>query len=85
MVCLRLCGVVYLAGCEGAQELGAMGLLILFAATVPASLQTGLTLIEAILRVAQFFLAAAALFLIFTGNAHPWFDRGVTQPKSYRL
>ena len=57
-------------------------LFILFVATVPALLQSGLTLIEAILRVAQFFLTAAALFLIFTGNAHAWFDRSVTQPQS---
>jgi hypothetical protein len=57
-------------------------LLVLFAATLPASLETGLTLTEAILRVAQFFLVVAALFLIFTGNARPWFDRSVIQPRS---
>ena len=57
-------------------------LLILFAATLPASLETGLTLTEAILRVAQFFLVVAALFLIFSGNARPWFDRSVTQQRS---
>lgn len=57
-------------------------LLILFATTVPALLESGLTLIEAILRVAQFLLVVAALFLIFTGNARPWFDRSVTPPRS---
>jgi hypothetical protein len=57
-------------------------LLILFAATLPACLETGLTLTEAILRVAQFFLVVAALFLIFTGNARPWFDRSVAPPRS---
>ena len=53
---------------EGTQELGAWTLLILFAMTVPALLESGLTLIEAILRVAQFFLVVAALFLIFTAT-----------------
>jgi hypothetical protein len=57
-------------------------LLILFATTVPALLESGLTLIEAMLRVAQFFLVVAALFLIFSGNARPWFDRSDTQPRS---
>jgi hypothetical protein len=56
-------------------------LLIVFAATFPASLETGLTLVEAILRVAQFFLTLAALFLIFTGNARPWFERSAPQPQ----
>lgn len=57
-------------------------LLILFAMTVPTLLESGLTLIEAILRVAQFFLVVAALFLIFTGNARPWFDCSANQPRS---
>jgi hypothetical protein len=57
-------------------------LLILFATTLPALLESGLTLIEAILRFAQFFLIAAALFLIFTGSARPWFERSVNQPRS---
>jgi hypothetical protein len=57
-------------------------LLILFATTLPELLESDLTLIEAILRVAQFFLVVVALFLIVTGNARPWFDRSVTQPQS---
>lgn len=57
-------------------------LLILFATTLPASLETGLTLIGAILRVAQFFLTVVALFSIFTGNARAWFDRSVPRPRS---
>lgn len=57
-------------------------LLILFATTVPALLESGLTLIEAILRVAQFFLTVVALFLIFTGNARAWFERSSPQPRS---
>lgn len=57
-------------------------LLILYAIALPASLQPGLTLVAVIMRAGQFLAAAVALFLIFTGNARPWFDRSVTQPRS---
>lgn len=57
-------------------------LLIFFAMVLPASVQSDLILVVMILRAGQFVAAAVALFLIFTGNARPWFDRNVPQPRS---